>query len=283
MKQVAFSILVSILSTTSVFGQYISPQVLEPQDTIIVDLDIDKGLSYSHIVKPKQTMYAISKYFNLDINSLYTENGLTSSDMISPGQELIIPIDLNKIDTKNKIGVPVVYQVRPKETLYRISKIYFDQEVSELVERNQLSGFNLDVGKKLVVGFLNTKNQNESSFTSAELENDSIMHIGAIPEFSEVADTNQLIKKRYSEKSVAIWDKNASDQQSSYVLHKSAKPGTYIEIFNPVVRRKTMAQVVGNLPVGLYPIDVDMVMSPLVAKSLGALDTRIMVELTYQY
>ena len=282
MKQIVLSLFLCIMTLSDVNGQYISPQVIEAQDTIIVDLDIDKGLSYSHIVRPKQTMYAISKYFNLDINSLYTVNGMTSSDMISPGQVLIIPLDLNNIDTKYDIGTPIVYLVRPKETLYRISKIYFDQEVSELVERNNLSGFNLDVGKKLIIGYLNTNKPSNEISTTTEETLDTILQYEAVPEYNELPDSN-FIKKRYNEKSVAIWDKSASDQQSSFVLHRSAKPGSYIEIYNPVVRRKTMAQVVGNLPEGLYPPEVDMVMSPLVAKSLGALDTRIMVELSYQY
>ena len=282
MKQVAVVILLILFGNPSLIAQYISPNVIDPQDTIIVDLDIDKGISYSHIVKPKQTIYSISRFFNIDINSLYAINGLNSSDMIDPGQILLIPMDMKVIDTEVSQGIPVAYLVKPKETLYRISKIYFDQEVTSIVSRNNLSGFDLNVGQKIIIGYFNP---NKTIPAVKEIHSDTLntySNSENIPEFN-IENDSSLVRRRYSEKSVAIWDKSASDQQSAFVLHQNAKPGSYIEIYNPVVRRKTVALVVGNLPEGLYPDDVDMVMSPLVAKTLGALDSRTMVELTYEY
>ena len=286
MKQVVFTILITTIILCTSQAQYNPPEVIKAQDTIFVELDIDKGLSYSHTIKPKQTMYSIAKYFGLNINALYAYNGMSNMDIINPGQTIIIPLENQMINKHSNMGVPMVYKVKAKETLYRISKVYFDQDVEQLVKRNTLSGFNLDVGQNLIVGYYDLNQSNEESKELEIISLDAETN-EAIPEFTELTEEeltgDDLVRKRYSEKSIAIWDRNASDKQSAFVLHKTAKPGSYIEIHNPVVNRKTVAQVVGNLPEGLYPADVDMVMSPLVAKSLGALDTRIMVELTYEY
>jgi hypothetical protein len=41
------------------------------------------------------------------------------------------------------------------------------------------------------------------------------------------------------------------------------------------------AKVVSTLPKNLYPSNIDVVISPLVASALGARDRRFLVEMTY--
>ena len=43
---------------------------------------------------------------------------------------------------------------RPKETLYRISKIYFRQEASTFSKRNKINGTAIYKGQKLLIGWL---------------------------------------------------------------------------------------------------------------------------------
>jgi len=88
--------------------------------------------------------------------------------------------------------------------------------------------------------------------------------------------------KRVSRRGIAIWNKEGKDQKNAFALHKTAKPNTIIELYNPVVRRKAYAKVIGSLPEDIYEDDVTLIISPKVAKSLGALDSRFTVEMKFQ-
>ena len=47
----------------------------------------------SYIVKSVDTLFDISKKYNIDLNTLYALNGLDDGDYIYPNQELILPKD----------------------------------------------------------------------------------------------------------------------------------------------------------------------------------------------
>jgi len=47
----------------------------------------------SYIVKSGDTLFDISKRYNIDLNTLYALNGLDDGDYIYPNQELILPKD----------------------------------------------------------------------------------------------------------------------------------------------------------------------------------------------
>ena len=80
---------------------------------------------------------------------------------------------------------------------------------------------------------------------------------------------------------IALWDKNAPDDNNLFVLHHKAKLNSMIELRNPVNDRSVFARVVGNIPSNVYPADVKVIMSPGVAKQLIILDKRALVEMIY--
>lgn len=47
----------------------------------------------SYIVKSGDTLFDISKRYNIDLNTLYALNGIDDGDYIYPNQELILPKD----------------------------------------------------------------------------------------------------------------------------------------------------------------------------------------------
>ena len=44
----------------------------------------------------------------------------------------------------------------------------------------------------------------------------------------------------------------------------------------------TFARVVGRIPDNAFKKDIDVVMSPAVAKKIGAIDSRVQIAMTYQ-
>ncbi len=80
---------------------------------------------------------------------------------------------------------------------------------------------------------------------------------------------------------IGIWERDSKVGQMAFVLHHTAKKGSTIELYNPQLKLRTRAKVLGRIPMGTYPSDVSVIMSRKVANSLGALDTRFMVELNF--
>jgi LysM repeat protein/ABC-type branched-subunit amino acid transport system substrate-binding protein len=79
---------------------------------------------YLHTVEKGQTLFAIAKFYSIDVNDLVIENP-NAIDGIKPGQVLKIPVEKKKItaasiDTTNCI----IHRVEQGQTLYSISKQY---------------------------------------------------------------------------------------------------------------------------------------------------------------
>jgi hypothetical protein len=72
---------------------------------------------------------------------------------------------------------------------------------------------------------------------------------------------------------VAVW-KPGNVNAHFYVLHPTAKVGSYMEITNPMLKRTITAKVAGHIPPGLYQSRVGIVVSPSTAKALGVLDQQ---------
>lgn len=102
-----------------------------------------------HQVEPGQTLYFISKKYDLSIAELRANNPEIGDDLIiKPGQALQIVLKkpvVKAVDTDYKVHV-----VQSKETLFSISKQY-GIKVDDLIQMNNLSNPNISVGQELRV------------------------------------------------------------------------------------------------------------------------------------
>lgn len=107
----------------------------------------------SHKVEPGETLYFISKKYDLSINDLRKSNPVIEDDLIiKPGQILIIPV--KNEPTKLDDSAYKIHVVQTKETLFSISQIY-NVEITELIRLNNLENANIDIGQALKVQKLN--------------------------------------------------------------------------------------------------------------------------------
>jgi len=97
----------------------------------------------TYIVQRGDTLYGISKQFDVPVETIKRVNNLTSNN-ISVNQELKIPTSQNTI----------IYTVKKGDTLYKIANQY-NTTVAELIELNNLLNFNLSIDQELKVPIQN--------------------------------------------------------------------------------------------------------------------------------
>ena len=84
----------------------------------------EDNLFETYIVKQGDTIYSISKMYNVDSNTLLSLNGLNSNDYIYPNQEILIPND-----------EIVVYITKNGDTLDNLTE-FFNTDLNTLSNEN---------------------------------------------------------------------------------------------------------------------------------------------------
>lgn len=113
-----------------------------------------KSSDKTHEVLAKETLYSISKEYNVDIEDIEHANSFLETDGLQPGQKLIIPSERYFINT-SKVKFYDSHIVQPKETKYGIATKY-GISVEELEKQNPEIKENLPVGFQLKISKSNS-------------------------------------------------------------------------------------------------------------------------------
>jgi LysM repeat protein len=103
-------------------------------------------MSGLYTIKKGDTLYSLSKKYQVSTNLLMVANGL-SSDKIKVGQKLLVPYD-NKTEASDELAG--TYFVKKGDTLFSLAKKY-QTSVIELKKANSLRTDNLYIGQKISV------------------------------------------------------------------------------------------------------------------------------------
>ncbi len=110
----------------------------------------------NYVVKKGDTLYAIARANNLDVNTLIKDNALTSPNL-SIGQVLRIRQDSDNFDGEECYGndynpspTTNIYVVKKGDNLYDIAKRY-GTSVSAIISLNNLTSTNLSIGQELKI------------------------------------------------------------------------------------------------------------------------------------
>ncbi len=98
-----------------------------------------------YVVQKGDTLYDIANKYGLTVSELKIANNLTSN-LLNVGQKLNIP---NQMPIPNTTDY-ITYIVKKGDTLYSISK-EFDIPVNDLINFNQLTTSNLEIGQKILI------------------------------------------------------------------------------------------------------------------------------------
>ena len=121
-----------------------------PEREIIKELPVLKPSQNQkvviHRVEPKQTFFAISDLYKVDIDKILEWNNLKITDGLNIGQELQLIIEVPK-DQKPE---QVVHVVQKGETLWAIARKY-SVSVDEIIKWNNKTDNSLALGEKLLI------------------------------------------------------------------------------------------------------------------------------------
>ena len=148
---------------------------VEISDIIKLNPDVQKGVSenavliipsksvnsktITHEVLPKETLYGISKKYNIEISEIEKANVEALKEGMKIGIILTIPVKSNsvkkdssktEIPKPNSIKTAVFHEVKPKETKYSIARLY-DTTIEKLEKLNPEIVLSLPIGYNLLV------------------------------------------------------------------------------------------------------------------------------------
>lgn len=273
------------------------------------------GVHYIHKVAPGHTLYALSRVFQVAPSRILAFNGKDVSAPIMLDEVLRIPFDAELLYTGASVAqfangsfIPVYYTIKPKETLFRVSRVYFDQDAALILRRNGLVGSDLQVGQRLLMGWIpiderisqrddslsqvaieppaptivSTEGDRPSNVTAdrlppAVMVKDSVFEDLDLPVSAAPVETF----KEVQETGLAYWNKDSADKDNLFALHPTARINSLIEIYNPQLQRRTFAKVIARIPKDTYPSNIDVILSPRVAYTLGALNSEFRVRMTF--
>jgi len=166
------------------------------KDELILQYSTEYGVHYTHTMAPKETIYSISKNAGVTVDQIYKANRITKSDIISIGQQIIVPVSSESISsTRNAdTSLKVMYQVKKKDNLFQIAKRYFNQEVNAVVSRNNLPNMTLSPGQLLHIGWIKTNSMTYSQTAVAQ----TATKPNTIPQTTKVVTTSTVTNQRNS-------------------------------------------------------------------------------------
>lgn len=265
-----FGVIIFIILGLKVSAHNEPEVALMQLDSLVVDVNEERQYVVLHQMLPKQTLYSISKFYQVELNDLYVANPELIDRIVKSDEVIRIPLKNYRVDPSAKNGPKVYYRVKAKETLFRVARIYFDMTIDNVKNLNGLESNELDIGQDIQVGRLAPMSNLKP--LAAE-STDSISLTESMPDF-----TGQLW---IEDKNIAFWLKDANPDHSHVVLHNSAPVNSWVAITNPMYGKTVNAKVIGRIPEKVYPSDIDVILSHGVAESLGAIDARFYVKLKH--
>lgn len=259
-----------------------SLNILTAKDTIFVKLDEFGNNIFSHKMAKGQTMYSLAKFYGIKLDILYNFNTNLPTDGSLPKDaaiNIVIP-DSAIVDWRlawpRKKYVPVFYTVRNGDTFFKVAKTYFGIQPDTLKSRLYLKTTELKLGQRIQIGWLSTTGIPEEM--QAVNRNPLGLKMQAL---QQAFNGEKLVKKTRFQNGAAYWQREKKGSTDYFALHRSAPVGSIIQVSNPLKRKTVYAKVIARIPDQAYGDDIVVVLSPSVAKMLGAKDPKFFVELKY--
>lgn len=243
-----------------------------------VHYDENNGLILIESLDPGMTLYSLSRKYNVAVDLILASNPDLQPHAIPLGYPVNIPVSQKAItfyppgESEDRIWLS--YRVQPKETLYHISTTYLNTTPEVIINLNPKAAEGLKIDQVLHIGWLMVTEK-----AAPGLVSNCIDTIGLVPKdfIKEALVEGKVVK---IQKGVAVW-KRGNVSANYYVLHPTAKLGSYMEITNLMLHRTITAKVAGHIPRGLYQSHVGIVVSPSTARALGVLDQQFFARWRY--
>lgn len=252
--------------------------LLQARDSLL--LTVENGKKYiHHPIKPKQTLFSISRYYSIGMEELFDENPAFRDDpTLKIGSIVKISMPNKAIKRYKSTGfvaskhVAIYYIVQPGDNLYQIAKRYFEMPVDTVAARNRLKKNAIKPGQRLLIGWMGIEGIQSEWRTAHPVTASDVLKTKFIEDKKN--------RKENLSQGVCFWQKDSKEVGSLYALHREANIGTIIQVNNPMTNRTVFAKVIGRIPES-YERNIEVVLSPEAARNLGARDPRFFVKTTY--
>jgi LysM repeat protein len=208
----------------------------------------------------------------------------TTPPAVKPAEQKIEQKTAQEVANSNVSGITVQqYKVGAGETLYSIAK-RFGTTVDDITATNKLTS-TIVPGQVLTIrsGVPATPPPVAHPIDTALAKRDSTYVASPADSLADKragASKYGLFEK--NEKGVATWIDDASlDPNKKLILHRTAPIGTVMRITNPMTGKSTFAKVVGRFTDNQSTQGVMIVMTKNVAETIGAIDKRFHVTISY--
>lgn len=204
--------------------------------------------------------YSEGKYY---LNQ-YDKN-LKSIKMPVLYRDIKSPVPLKSYE-KN-LYLPLYYKIKKGDTNYRILKIFFPRDSTEIKKVNFIYGNLIKEGVKLLIGYY------PIPFVKKEEK--------------KMEDTTKLALDKLKKTLVFIsgpantFEPPIEKTPYPFVLSNKIPEHSVIEIMNPMSKKTLLAKVIGKIPPGKYPLDIILLLSKKDATSLGFIDVKFFVSAKY--
>lgn len=201
MKRVIIMSFFSLWVARHAQAQYRTSPIFSSGDKIELTKSDNGQFYHHHTIKSGQTLYALSKTFGVTLQDLITINKKTSAE-VNVGEVLTIPIATNYLykgtsenSSKDNAYVPVIYVAKSQDNLYRISKVYFDQPMDMIMNRNKMTNETVSLDQEILLGWYpinnTTNNKNINTNTASTTQNLQQTTLEAVP--TATTDPNHVV------------------------------------------------------------------------------------------
>jgi LysM repeat protein len=250
--------------------------------------------SLIHKVQPKETLFSISKLYNVSVEEIKAWNYLTENSLTT-GQELRVKKPASFVESKATEAAKGTHVVASGETMFSISRD-FRISVDQIKAWNKMQATDLKVGQVILVSgpaLAETKSTETKLVETKTTEVKKTTEVAQVPISTQnTVATNRVEPTiRISENVVGTDEvregglaeliEGTEGNRKYLAMHRTAKPGTILKVRNELNNREVFVRVVGTLP----PTGINDKLVIKISKSaydrLGAIDPKFRVEVTY--
>lgn len=151
----------------------------------------------THEVTAKETLWGISKKYNVSVDDLKKANPLLETEGLKIGQQIAIPSTIASVEEKSSKNIPeiistdveLIREVKAKETKYGISKEY-GVSVAELERQNPSIKKKMPIGYVLKIRVPKEKADAIQASQEGQITNETILSSS-----TQIAETTPEIKR----------------------------------------------------------------------------------------
>jgi LysM repeat protein len=238
-----------------------------------------------HKVLPKETLFSISKLYDVSIDDIKAWNNLRDNSL-STGQSLVIKkkqqsVNPSKGEEEEAKSTPGRHTVAAKETLFLISRKY-GVTVQQLKDWNAIQGDEVKMGD--IVWVVQPPRSNEKEPVKlAEIKpvtqesvKPPITKESTVTVSESVRGTDEV-----KEGGLAELIEGTEGNRKYLALHRTARVGTIMKVRNELNNREVFVRVVGPIPDTGVNDKIVIKISKSAYDRLGAIDPKFRAEVTY--